>query len=75
MLAFDVSKPARSAVKLIEKYSRIPEENSYPSQTEFTVVHDFFLTTLCINNASRAGPLANLTVGEYRSAKQRESNM
>ena len=68
--AFDVSEPARTVVKLIEKYSATPDENSHPSQSEYTIVRDFFLTTLCINNAARAGPLANLTIGEYRNARQ-----
>ena len=68
--AFDVSEPARTAVKLIETYSATPDENSLPSQSEYTIVCDFFMTTLCINNAARAGPLANFTIGEYRNAKQ-----
>ena len=48
--AFDVSEPSRKATKLLEEYSRATEI-SHPTQTDYTLVRDFFLTTLCINNA------------------------
>ena len=66
---FDVSEPSRKAVQIIEQYSR-DAPSSYPTQTDYTLVRDFFLTTLCINNACRAGPLANMTLGEFRRAKK-----
>ena len=67
--AFDVSEPSRKATKLLEENSRAMEF-SYPIQTDYTLVQDFSLTTLCINNACRAGPLANMTLGEYRKARK-----
>ena len=35
--AFDVSDPTCTAVKLTEKYSAAPGENSHPSQSEYNI--------------------------------------
>ncbi|XP_028415023.1 uncharacterized protein LOC114538102 [Dendronephthya gigantea] len=68
---FDVSSVARSAIKILGDYQDMAC-NAVPSQAEYTSVRDYLLTLLCINNGSRAGSLANMTLGEFQKAKKEE---
>lgn len=66
---FDTSELAREAVKILGKFQE-SSESKMPCQKEYTVVRDYLLTILCINNGSRSGGLANMTLGEFRAAKK-----
>ena len=61
---FDVSSVARTAVKTLGDFQDLPS-GTMPSQPEYTVVRDYLLTLICINNGSRSGALANMTLGEF----------
>jgi site-specific recombinase XerD len=65
---FNSSTVARAAVKTLGEYEEKPDE-TMPSQTEYTSVRDYLLTSICISNGSRSGALANMTIGEFRSAQ------
>lgn len=62
---FDTSHVARAAISLLGRYGK---EDDTPSQVEYTSVRDYLLTTICINNGSRSGTLANMTLGEFEAA-------
>lgn len=62
---FDSSDVARTAVKTLAHYQDC-QAGKFPTQTEYTIVRDYLLTTLCINNGSRSGALSNMTLGEFR---------
>ena len=49
---FDVSSVARTAVKTLGDFQDLPS-GTMPSQPEYTVVRDYILTLICINNGSR----------------------
>lgn len=68
---FDSSDLARTAVKTLGDHQELPC-GTIPSQTEYTVVRDFLLTLLCINNGSRSGALGNMTLGEFRKAQEED---
>ena len=65
---FSLSSVARTAIKLLDEY-QVKPEGTMPSQTEYTAVRDYLVTTICINNGSRSGALANITVSEFMSAQ------
>ena len=44
-----------------------------PSNAEYTLVRDYLLSLLCINNGSCAGVLSNMTVSKFNRAKQEDS--
>jgi hypothetical protein len=69
---FDTSDVAREAVKILGEFEESPE-HVMPSHTQYTTVRDYLLTILCINNGSRAGALANMTLEEFRAAKRHDS--
>ncbi|CAB3998490.1 Neurofilament medium polypeptide [Paramuricea clavata] len=62
------STVGRAAVKILGEYEEKPDE-TMASQTEYMSVRDYLLTSICINNGSRSGALANMTIGEFRSAQ------
>ena len=68
---FDVSTVARTAVKTLADFQNLPS-GTMPSQIEYTLVRDYLLTLLCINNASRSGALANMTLGEFRKSQEED---
>ena len=70
---FDVSSVARSAVKVIGDYQDLTSV-AVPSQVEYTLVRDYLLTLLCINNGSQAGVLANMTLGEFCKAQEEDGS-
>ncbi|CAB3983100.1 Hypothetical predicted protein [Paramuricea clavata] len=69
---FDTSDVAREAVKILGEFEESPEHVML-SHTQYTTVRDYLLTILCINNGSRAGALANMTLEEFRAAKRHDS--
>jgi hypothetical protein len=68
---FDTSKTARLAISLLGEYQDTEGEMP-PSQPEYTTVRDYLLTTLCINNGSRSGTLANITLQEFENAHKED---
>ena len=66
---FDKSALARSAISTLGQCMGMSRENIQPTQAEYCLVRDYLLTTICINNACRSGPLSSMTLGELRKAK------
>lgn len=65
---FETSKAARDAVCLLGQLSGA--HNIQVTRAQYTLIRDFLLVEISIDNANRAGALANMTVGEYsRMAK------
>ena len=64
-----MSDVARTAVKIIREYQAVL---SIPmmSKAEFSTVGDYLMTIICINNGSRAGPIANMRMNEYNDARK-----
>lgn len=67
--AFDTSEVARDAVRLLGEYQDKRDQEN-PTQPEYTTVRDYLLTVLCINNGSRSGTLANMTLREFEQASK-----
>ena len=63
---FETSEVAREAVRLLGKYQE--KGDAEPSQPEYTCIRDYLLTVICINNGSRSGALANMTLQEFERA-------
>ena len=68
---FDVSSVARTAVKTLGDFQDLPS-GTMPRQSEYTVVRDYLLTLICINNGSRSGVLSNMTFGEFRKGQEED---
>ena len=66
---FDSSEVARTAVKTIGEFN---EQDQLLTQVEYTNVRDYLLTVICINNGSRSGSLANMTLEEFKQATLEE---
>lgn len=66
---FASSDLARAAVNTLGEYQAKPD-GTMPSQAEYTSVRDYLLTSICINNASRSGALANMKMAEFRKAQK-----
>ena len=66
---FDKSQHARNAIKALGQCMERAITVEAPSQTEYCAVRDYLLTSICINNACRAGPLSSMTLGDLRKAK------
>ena len=60
---FETSKAARDTVCLLGQLSGA--HNIQITQTQYTLIRDFLLVEISIDNANRAGALANMTVREY----------
>ena len=66
---FETSKAARDVVCLLGQLSGA--HNIQITQAQYTLIRDFLLVEISIDNANRAGALANMTVEEYnRMAKE-----
>ena len=63
--AFDKSEQARKAVSVLGTHMA---KSEMPSQSDYCLVRDNLITRLCIENACRAGPLSNMTLGELQNA-------
>ncbi|XP_028418609.1 uncharacterized protein LOC114544058, partial [Dendronephthya gigantea] len=68
---FDISEVARKAVKVLGEFQTDPDV-SVVSQAEYTIVRDYLMTLICINNGSRSGPIANMTMEEFQNATQQD---
>ena len=44
-------------------------ETKRPTLMEFALVRNYLIVCLCLDNASRTGAIANMTCGEFESAK------
>ena len=68
---FEASDTARQAIKVMGEYEdyggTLP-----PSQPKYTGVRNYLLTVLCINNGSRSGTLANMTLDEFKNVKEED---
>lgn len=60
---FNTSKLARDAVKLIGLMSL--DKPTYVSESDFVLVRDFLMCKIALNNASRSGVLANMTMQQF----------
>ena len=69
---FDLSTVAGEAVKVLGQFQDKPSVDA-PSNAGYTLVRDYLLTLLCINNGCRAGVLSNMTLSEFNKAKQEDS--
>ncbi|CAH3177590.1 unnamed protein product [Porites lobata] len=71
MERFETSKAARDVVCLLGQLSGA--HNIQITQAQYTLIRDFLLVEISIDNANRAGALANMTVAEYdRMTKERD---
>lgn len=68
--SFEMSETSRTAVRLLGEYQ--DKEGEPPSQAEYTTVRDYLMTVLCINNGSRSGTLANMTLQEFEKATEED---
>ena len=66
---FETSIVARSAIKMMGEYDDYEGELP-PNQPDYIVVRDYLLTILCINNGSRSGTLANMTLDEFKNVEE-----
>ena len=67
---FERSKAARDAICLIGQLSGA--HSVVLSQSQYTLIRDFLLVEISIDNANRAGALANMKVGEYKRATKHD---
>ena len=67
---FDTSKVARNAVKILGEFQDNP--NALLTQSEYTNVRDYLMTMLCIDNGSRSGPIANMTLDEFNNCTKQQ---
>ncbi|CAB4043461.1 Neurofilament medium polypeptide, partial [Paramuricea clavata] len=68
---FDTSEVARKAVKILGEIQTCPD-NHLVSKAEYTIVRDYIMSLICINNGSRSGPIANMTMEEFQNAIQQD---
>ena len=69
---FDSSEPVRRAIKIIASYTG----STRPiKKGEYTCARDYLLTSLCIDNASRTGAIANITMQEVERAERDGESM
>ncbi|EDO27707.1 predicted protein [Nematostella vectensis] len=62
---FSKSASVRAAISTLGRYM---EKEGSPGQTDFCTVRDHLITRLCIENACRAGPIANMTLRDLDRA-------
>lgn len=60
---FERSQASRDAICLLGKLSGA--HNMIITQAQYTLIRDFLLVEISIDNANRAGALANMTLGEF----------
>jgi len=71
---FDKCDHARSAVSTLGKCME-KDAPKTATQADYVHVRDYIITPLCLENACRAGPIANMTLGELRKAKKDNDQM
>ena len=62
---FEKSKASRDAICLLGQLAGA--HNVVITQAQYTLIRDFLLVEISIDNANRAGSLANMTLGEFNS--------
>ena len=70
---FERSESARSVVGYIEKLTGA--HSLVVNQAVYTLIRDFLLLEITIANAHRSGVLANMTVGEFKAAKEKQDSI
>ena len=70
---YSSSKVARTAVSMLGLYQGKPQ-GMVPSQTEYTTVRDYLITSICITNGSRSGALGNKTMEEFNNAQSLDNS-
>ena len=70
---FERSESARSVVGYIEKLTGA--HSLVVNQAVYTLIRDFLLLEIAIANAHRSGMLANMTVGEFKAAKEKQDTI
>lgn len=68
--AFEKSSTARDAIILLGKLSSA--HNVQITQSQYTLLHNFLLVQISIDNANRAGVLSNMTLREFDRASVEE---
>ena len=68
--AFENSKISRDAIILLGKLSGA--HNAEITQSQYTLLRNFLLVQISIDNANRAGVLANMTLKEFRRASKED---
>ena len=69
---FDTSEVARNAVKIIGEFQDNPDAPLTTSQ--YTLVRDYLMTMICIDNGSRSGPISNMTLEEFSNCSKEEDH-
>ena len=64
---------ARNAVKLLGDYN--DQSQMMLDQFDYSLVRDYILTVLCINNGCRSGTLANMTLPEFENASEEDGSV
>ena len=70
---FERSELARSVVGYIEKLTGA--HSLVVNQAVYTLIRDFLLLEITIANAHRSGVLANMTVSEFKAAKEKQDSI
>ena len=70
---FERSKAARDAICLLGQLSDV--ETTEVTQNQYTLIRDFLLVEISIDNANRAGALANMNLKEFQNSVKRENEL
>ena len=63
---YETSHRAQDAIKCLESFD---SSSSLLSMAEHTQIRNFIMVNLAINNATRAGGVTNLTLGNFKQAE------
>ena len=70
---FERSKAARDAICLFGQLSDV--ETTDVTQNQYTLIRDFLLRQISIDNANKAGALANMNLKEFQNAMKHENEL
>ena len=70
---FERSKAARDAKCLLGQLSDV--ETTEVTQNQYTLIRDFLLLDISIDNANRAGTLANMNLKEFQNSMKHENEL
>ena len=70
---FERSKAARDAICLLGQLSDV--ETTEVTQNQYTLIRDFLLVEISIDNANRAGALANMNLKEFQKSVKHENEL
>ena len=71
-IQFDSSEPVRAAIKMIASFTA---SSKAVKKYEYTLVRDYIITSLCMDNASRTGAIANMRLEEVGRAEKSGDSM